>query len=204
MHRFRILLVAAPPLVLAAAGLTHPFDLNADTARWWTILHLLLLPVFPLLAVSLWLLLRGVPGAIAWLARIAAYGFAVFYTGLDLLAGVATGSIVQQGATPQTSAVVTLFRVGNDLAEVAAWCFLVACAAAGAALVVRYGRRAVPGTALLLVAAVPFTGNHVYWPVGGAALIAMAAAFALLAAADRAPEPAEDLPPAPATAAGGS
>jgi hypothetical protein len=69
MTWLRVLLVAAPAVVLAALGPTHPDDLTAATASWWTTLHLILLVLFPLLGVSLWLLLEGVPGPLAWLGR---------------------------------------------------------------------------------------------------------------------------------------
>jgi hypothetical protein len=87
--------IAGPAVVLAGLGLTHPQDLSATSAPWWTTLHVLLLPLFPLLAVSLWLLLRGVPGLVAWTARFAAYGFAAFYTALDVLAGIGAGELTQ-------------------------------------------------------------------------------------------------------------
>jgi hypothetical protein len=50
------------------------------------------------LAVSLLLLLHGVPGLVAWAARIAAYGYAAFYTALDVLAGIAAGELTQLNA----------------------------------------------------------------------------------------------------------
>jgi hypothetical protein len=62
MRWVRVLVVAGPAVVLAGLGLTHPQELTAASASWWTTLHVILLPIFPLLAVSLWLLLRGVPG----------------------------------------------------------------------------------------------------------------------------------------------
>lgn len=62
--------IVAAPLLLAVMGLTHPRDLTPETARYWYVLHLLLLPVFPLLGVNLWWLLAGIPGPWAWVARI--------------------------------------------------------------------------------------------------------------------------------------
>jgi len=54
------LTVTLPPLVLAAIGLTHPMELAAETAGWWTTMHILLLPLLPLLGVALWGLVRDV------------------------------------------------------------------------------------------------------------------------------------------------
>jgi hypothetical protein len=92
-------MVAGPAVVLAGLGLTHPQELTAASASWWTTLHVILLPIFPLLAVSLWLLLRGVPGpVVAWVARIVAYGYAVFYSVTDVLVGVGAGELTRFNA----------------------------------------------------------------------------------------------------------
>lgn len=187
----RGLLVAtvAPALVLAGLGLTHPTDLTSASAPWWTTLHLLLLPVFPLLGLALGLLLRGERGPVAWFARVAAFGYAAFYTALDVLAGIGTGGLVQRGTDPEAPEVDSLFALGNELAEVGVWCFVLAAAATAFVIVGRAGQRALPGAVLLVAAAVVFTSSHIYWPVGGLAMLAMAAAFALLALAPPRPDP---------------
>jgi hypothetical protein len=74
--------------------LFHPAQLTPGTAEVWWQLHVVLLPVFPLLGAALVFLLRGARGSLLWLARIAAYGYAVFYTGLDTLAGIGAGLAV--------------------------------------------------------------------------------------------------------------
>ena len=53
----RLAAVTLPPLVLAVAGATHPMDLTAATAHHWLVMHVLLVPVFPLLGVAVWVLL---------------------------------------------------------------------------------------------------------------------------------------------------
>jgi hypothetical protein len=98
MRWVRVLVVAGPAVVLAGLGLLHPQELTATSAPWWTTLHIVLLPIFPLLAVSLWLLLRGVPGPVAWAARIAAYGYATFYSVTDVIVGIAAGELTQFNA----------------------------------------------------------------------------------------------------------
>lgn len=185
----RVALATGPALVLAGVGTTHPTDLSPATASWWTTMHTLLLPVFPLLAVSLWLLLRGVPGPAAWLGRVAAYGFAAFYTALDVLAGIATGALVSAGTDPDAREVSTLFAVGNDLGDVGVWCFQTATLATGLALVPRLGRRTLPAAALLAGGAFLFGRAHIYWPEGVLAMVVLAAGLALLAAAEPAPRP---------------
>lgn len=174
--------VAVPGLTLAVIGLFHPTTLAPSTATTWWQLHVLLLPLFPLLAVALWVLLRGEGGVLAWLARIAAYGFATFYTGLDTLAGIAAGIAVEteQGGS-QTA--LDLIALGNDLAVIGVTCFLAACVLTGVVLVRRDGMRALPGAAVLVVSAVPFLPGHIYWPMGGLAMVGVAVGCALLAAA---------------------
>lgn len=203
----RVALAAAPALVLAPAGLTHPHSLTPATADRWTALHVLLLPVFPLLGAVHWLLLRGLGDPLARVARLAAFTYAVFYGGLDSVAGIAAGTLVQGGAVPDgpgaSPFVRQLFTAGNQLGDVGARAFLVACVATSVVLLRRAGRRglrgpALPGAVLLVGGAVPFLDSHIYWPRGVLALLAIALGAALLAAAPvEAPTPA-----APGAAAG--
>jgi hypothetical protein len=195
MRWARIVVIAGPAVVLAGLGLTHPQDLTATSAPWWTTLHVLLLPLFPLLAVSLWLLLPKVPGLVAWAARIAAYGYAAFYTALDVLAGIAAGELTQlnaeRGLQEETPEVDRLFVVGNDLGEIGVWCFGVACAATALAVVGRVGRRALPGAVVLVAGAVVFVagGVHIYWPWGVGTMLVLAVGLGLLAAVMPDPQP---------------
>jgi hypothetical protein len=46
------LLAVLGPVLLALAGLVHPSGLSAATAYRWVWLHIVLLPVFPLLALG--------------------------------------------------------------------------------------------------------------------------------------------------------
>jgi hypothetical protein len=189
-----VVAVAGPALVLAGAGFTHPQHLNAESASWWTTLHVLLLPVLPLLGVSLWLLLRGVPGPLAWVGRVAAFGYAVFYTALDVLSGVGTGTLMQRaaerGLDGPTGEVAELFVAGSRLGAVGTWCFLVACLATSSALILRAGRAAMPGGIVLTAAAVSFLHSHIYWPVGVLTMLAIAVGGGLLAVAVPADEQA--------------
>lgn len=188
-----IVLVVAAPVALAIAGLFHPDDLTADTAEKWTALHVVLLPLFPLLGGALLLLLRGLGGAVPALARLAAYSYAVFYTGLDAVAGVAAGRVAQtaqdavpgigqpaEGLEPVEPQLHALFDIGNALGYVGAASFAVAAAATAVALFLQYGRRALPGGALLVLASIPFLFSHIYWPVGGLTMLALALALGLL------------------------
>jgi hypothetical protein len=175
--------VAVPGLVLAGFGTAHPALLNPGTAPWWAMLHVLLLPVFPLLAVAQWLLLAPAPPLLRWPGRLAAYGFAVFYTGLDAVAGIAAGTVVraENGLTPVLG---ELFRIGDTVGRIGADCFLAASMLIIASSALRTGWRAAPGAALLLGASVSFIDSHIFWPRGVITMIAIAAGMFLISVAD--------------------
>jgi len=179
-------LAAAPGIVLAIAGLFHPSDLTAATAATWWQLHVVLLPVFPLLGGVVVLLLRGERDWVSWIARVAAYVYAVFYTALDVLAGIGAGYLVDRAAGPAPAA-KDLINMGNDLAFYGVHAFLVAAIATAVALVRRDGVAAAPGAIVLVAAAVPFLHAHIYWPVGGLSMIGLAIGSAALAWVRREP-----------------
>ena len=78
----RVLLVGAPAFLIALLGLAHPIFLTPETADRWQLVHLAFLPAFPLLAGSFFYLLRRDAGVLAWVARLAAFGYAVLYLSL--------------------------------------------------------------------------------------------------------------------------
>jgi hypothetical protein len=166
-------------LALSVLGLFHPAQLTPGTAAAWWQLHVVLLPIFPLLGAALVFLLRGERGLLSWLARAAAYGYAVFYTGLDTLAGIGAGLAV--AAQPAGSPVaLDLIGVGNALAVVGVTGFLVAALATATVLVRRHGLSAVPGSVLLVGSALVFLHSHIYWPMGGLAMLAAGLGCGLL------------------------
>ncbi len=177
--------VAVPGVVLAGFGLIHPAFLDETTAMAWWQLHIPLIPLFPLLAAAMWLVLRGVRGPVAWVARVAAYLFACLYTALDTISGISAGIATERLGGSQ--AVLDLFAVGDELGHVGVWCLAASTALAAAALFPRDGLRVLPGTAVLLVAAWAFYRFHIFTPYGALAMLGYALGFALLAAA-RAPE----------------
>ena len=180
----RVAGIAAAPLLLAGLGATHPAELNAETAGWWRDLHLLLLPLFPLLGVNLWWLLAGLAGPLPWLGRAAGLIYISFYGALDVLAGVGTGIVrdrmVREGRPDLSVVELWLFAAGNALVEVGVWAFLLGCLVASGLLIARAGRRALPGAMLLCGAAVVFLRSHIYFPIGVAAMLAMTAGLGLL------------------------
>lgn len=188
--------VTAPPLLLAALGLTHPHHLDGTTADWWMTLHIVLLPIFVLLGVGHLLLLRGERDVVAWIGSLAVLVFIAFYGALDAIAGIATGTImVRSGAASaeQRPEIQWLYGIGGDRGTPGAWAFLVASVATSIVLVRRRGRVAVPGAVLLIAASIPFLDSHIYWPNGVVSMLVMAAGFgwlALLPADDRGSLPA--------------
>jgi hypothetical protein len=62
--------------------------------NWWIILHILQLPLFCLLALSVYLLLDGVQSRWAVLSKVALGIFVAFYPALDAILGVGTGILV--------------------------------------------------------------------------------------------------------------
>ncbi|MGU3496514.1 hypothetical protein ACLBXM_20945 [Xanthobacteraceae bacterium A53D] len=109
------------PAVLAAVELFHPANFTREPGmyaylctpqpynpdhqaiayfgpQWWVALHMIQLPLLSLLAIGLWLLMDGIDtGAafvLAWLSRIFAFVFMVFYTALDSIGGIGLGRAI--------------------------------------------------------------------------------------------------------------
>jgi hypothetical protein len=161
----RTLLVAVPGLVLAAIGLTHPHHLDASTAQWWRDMHIILAVVFPLLGAAQWVLLDDTPKYVRYPARAATFGYVVFYGALDALAGIGGGAlaIANNGRSPSDA---PIFRIGNQLGTVGAWCFFAASLAIVVCALIGNRLRAVPGAVLLTLGSYLFLSSHVYWPKG--------------------------------------
>jgi hypothetical protein len=181
-----LLLVIAGPVLLVLAGLVHPRGLSAATADRWVHLHILLLPVFPLLAVPFLVLLRGrpradLPGAATVVAWVGAAVYAFGYTGLDAVAGIAAGTVAGQPGDPVElrRLVLALYDTGDRLGQAGVSAFLVAVLAAAVALGSRHGRRVLPGTVVLLGAGYSFIDSHIFAPRGVLTMLAVAAGFAL-------------------------
>ncbi|MFJ9721726.1 hypothetical protein ACIRP3_03170 [Streptomyces sp. NPDC101209] len=185
-------LVTAGPLLLAVAGLVHPRHLTAATAGHWAGLHIALLPVFPLLALGLLVPLWGRPrpdaeGALTLLAWAGCLCFAAYYSGLDAVAGISAGTVVDHGVH---GAAGPLFATGDELGRTGVYGLAVASLATSAVLWRRHGARVLPGGAVLLVACWSFVDSHIFWPKGVFTMLGFAVAFALLTNA--ASQPAKD------------
>ena len=169
----------------------HPRHLTATTAGHWAALHIALLPVFPLLALGLLVPLRGRPrpdaeGVLTVLCWAGCLCFAAYYSGLDAVAGISAGVVVDHGAH---GAAGRLFVVGDELGRAGVYGLAVASLATCAALWRRCGVRVSPGAAMLLVSCWSFVDSRIFWPRGVFTMLGFAVAFALLSAA--APRSAE-------------
>ncbi|GAA2170701.1 hypothetical protein GCM10009846_02010 [Agrococcus versicolor] len=187
----RAVAALAGPVALTIAGATHPAHLTAESAQWWHDLHVVMLPLFPLLGLSVWALVHRVRGGLdGWLAiaaRVLAFVYAMFYTGLDVLAGIGAGALtVHRGMGGEIgSANSVMFFEGNVLADVGTWSLLVAFALVGLIHLRRVGWRSLVGTAVLLAASVSFMTSHVFWPRGVLTMAAFGVGVALLLVAER-------------------
>ncbi|GIM93252.1 hypothetical protein [Paractinoplanes toevensis] len=181
-----LVLVTLGPALLALAGLVHPSGLSAATAHRWVWLHIVLLPVFPLLALGFVVLLRERPrGSTPRVARIVAWTcaavYAVAYTGLDAVAGIGAGTVAGQPGDPAElrRLVLALYETGGGLGTVGVYAFLAATLATAASLAGRRGIRVLPGTVVLLAAGWSFIDSHIFSPRGVLTMLAMGAGFAL-------------------------
>lgn len=178
-HRARLLAaVTLPPLVTAAVGLTHPPTLTVEAAHHWQMMHTILLPVFPLLALGPWLVARRSSRVAGVVAGVLAFVYACFYTSLDVIAGIAAGAVKHDGGV----GLGTLFRVAGDLGAVGSYAYLAASAVAIVAAARDLGIvRTAPGAVLVAVGAVMFWQEHVYRPWGVLAMVLLAAGWGRLA-----------------------
>ena len=91
-------LLSVPPLVLAGVLLKHPNDEGETIYQSvklvvddWLLVHVVLLLMLPLLALAVFLLLGGLTGRAATVARVALVFFAVVYTAWEVMVGLGTG-----------------------------------------------------------------------------------------------------------------
>jgi hypothetical protein len=94
--------------VLGLLELGHPALLPGDDivatiapiATWWTVLHVLQVPLFALLGVAVFLLVRDLNGLAAKVSRYAICVFIVVYPAFDAAVGIASGVLCQSTASP--------------------------------------------------------------------------------------------------------
>jgi hypothetical protein len=189
-------LLVVPPLVVAGVLWIHPTDQEAtiygsvrDQIGPWLTVHLVLLVGFPLLALATYVLLDGLVGRAATVARVSLLFFLAFYTAYEAIVGLATGIAAEfanglEGAAQggAAAAIEELNRhwIVNAAVAIGSVAWIVAMVATAVA-VRRIGVRW-PALALLGVA-----GAFVMHPppIGPVALVAFAAAATLVEHARR-------------------
>ncbi|MEV7396331.1 hypothetical protein [Aeromicrobium sp. NPDC092404] len=175
LTRWNVGIAIGVPLLIAALGLAHPARLTFDDAQRWRDLHVVLLPLFPLLGLAPWFVARSVDRTYGVLALVLGYVFACFYTALDVLAGIGAGGLK---LAQDRGGFGVVFGLASDLGHVGSIALISASAlACGCALRVA-GWAAGPGTALVLAGDFGFMQEHVYWPGGGLSMLAIAAGWA--------------------------
>ena len=177
-----LLVVGVPPLVLAAVGVTHPSELNADTARYWRDLHIGILVVFPLLGFAPWLLVRGHSLWLSWAAGVLGFVYAAFYSALDILAGIGSGGLEHAG---HHDAIGVTFALGDGIGLVGSVAYVAACLLVGGFAVRMSGLRALPAAVLVAVGSAMFLAEHIFFPWGVIGQLALAAGWVGLAIALR-------------------
>jgi hypothetical protein len=91
------------PLLWAILLLFHPggegdqIYLDArDVVTRFLVVHIGMMLFIPLMAVVVYLLLRGVEGTAAWVSRIALVPFVVFYSAWEVMQGIGVGILVNE------------------------------------------------------------------------------------------------------------
>ena len=182
LSRWNVGIAIGVPLVIALLGLTHPAHLTFDDARRWRDLHVVLLPLFPLLGLGPWFVARAVDRTYGSVAAVLGYVYACFYTALDVLAGIGAGGLK---LAHDRGGFGVVFGLASDLGQVGSIALIAASAlACGCALRVA-GWTTAPGTALVLAGDFGFMQEHVYWPGGVLSMLAIAAGWGAIAWAMR-------------------
>jgi hypothetical protein len=187
------LVLLGAPAALGLLGIWHPehvfFDemlSHSHHGDWWLILHILQMPLFALVATSIWLLLQKTDNLYASLSRIALWIFAISYTAFDTIAGIATGilfryvrgaSIVDGDAAydHMFGLFIALFNLdmpgGTIIMNLAVWSWVAAMLLAAVALYIKGVNRV--GVVLIGISALTFQSHvHPYGPITMALVLA--------------------------------
>jgi hypothetical protein len=193
------------PLLWAILLLFHPggsgdeIYLDAqDNVTRFLVVHIGMLLFIPLMAVVVYLLLRGVEGTAAWVSRIALVPFVVFYSAWEVFQGIGVGILVNElKGLPQADLALREELV-QDFAEnplmgpfgvfgsIGSLGLIVAMIAAGVAL---YRHAGAPVSVAVLLAISGFLITAHPPPYGPIGLVLFIAAV-LLYARSQAPRPA--------------
>jgi hypothetical protein len=188
-------LVVGAPLSVAVLEMFHPhpddvFQLDLQT---WLAVHYLQIPLIPLAALAMTVLVRGHSGLPATMCYVGMFVFAVSYTAFDTAAGIVTGVLLkaaQATSTPEAwrAPVMEVWNhpiIGGApgtvpmLAALGAVAWLVG--ALGAAVVVRRAGSSWTPVVLLVISALSLVVFRTHaWPGGPITFGSLAAAAAWL------------------------
>ncbi len=186
-----VLALLVPPILIGLAGTTHPPHLTQDASAHWRDMHIVLLPLFPLLAVGPWLVARAVDPVYGRITLLLGYVYACFYSALDILAGIAAGALKHD----REGGLGTVFGYAGDLGGIGSVAYVGATAAAAGCLLRVAGPRVLPGALVAIVGSIGFLIEHVYWPRGVLSMAAIAVGWGLMLVASRtAQRPSSSLP----------
>jgi hypothetical protein len=142
------------PLIFGLLELGHPALLPGDDivatiapiatapiATWWTALHVLQVPLFALLGVAVFLLIRGLDSRAATVSRYAIAIFIVVYPAFDAAVGIASGVLCRTSSGADLEAALQNLFWGPVTGSMASWLSLMAGGAARSGLgLARSGR----------------------------------------------------------------
>ena len=115
----RYVAVLAAPIGLGVLAAVHPLVngtlIPANDLAVWTLTHTLQIPLAALLGISVLVLLNGVDGQDAAVARLAVVPWAAAFAAFDGIAGLATGALSDYGHANPAFASVAL-DIGTTLA----------------------------------------------------------------------------------------
>lgn len=113
----KYLLIYLSPLSLGILEIWHPLGDPTKTAfesilpqvDWWVTLHILQVPLFALMALTVFVMIAPLRGWAAFVSRIGISFFLVFYTVLDAITGIAGGMLIRSGRNlpPEAQALVS-------------------------------------------------------------------------------------------------
>ena len=209
VSRQEVAFLVGVPLAWAVLLLFHPtgggdkisYAELQDKVTPWLVVHIGMMVFVPLMAVAIYLLLRGVEGTAARVGRIALAPFVIFYTAWEVLLGIGTGVLVDNvnrlpAAERATGAALVdeftdnvLVRDLGVFASIGGVGLITAAIAAGVAL-----RRQV-GAPLMVAVLLGLSGFLInahpppYGPIGLALFIAAILLFVRSQSAARTPTP---------------
>lgn len=196
------------PLLWAVLLLFHPggegdqiyLDVQDNVTRF-LVVHIGMMLFIPLMAVVVYLLLRGVQGTAAWVSRIALVPFVVFYSAWEVLQGIGVGILAHElNGLPQAQPALredlvqdfaehTLIGPFGVFGSIGSMGLIVAAIAAGVAFY-RNADAPVAVPILLAISGLLITVHPPpYGPTGLALFIAAVLLYARSKARDRAPAP---------------